>query len=152
MVVFIKEIKLKPIGIIHSPYKSRSAAPFQGIISNKKSTIEVFDEYIPALKDIETFNYIIIQYYAHEVTSFSLQTTTPWDTKSHGLFTTRSPYRPNSLLICVVKLIERSGNRLVVKYLDAIDGSPLIDIKPYLPGIDKKDDANSGWLEGKIKI
>ncbi|TFF90995.1 MAG: tRNA (N6-threonylcarbamoyladenosine(37)-N6)-methyltransferase TrmO [Promethearchaeota archaeon] len=150
--MFIKEIKVKPIGIIHSPYKSRSSAPFQGIVCEKKSTIEIFDEFAPALKDIEMFNYLLVQYYAHESIGYRLQSISHWDNKRHGLFTTRSPYRPNPILICVVKLIELTGNKLIVKFLDAIDKSPLIDIKPYLSKIDNKDDANNGWLKDKIKL
>ena len=75
---------------------------------------------------------------------------TPWDDAPHGVFATRSPRRPNPIGISVVKLIKRRGNVLVVSGIDAIDGTPLIDIKPFIPEFDSKN-ANSGWLEGKIR-
>ena len=146
------KIILNPIGVIRSPFKTRYSAPFQGTMSEKSSIIEIFDEFIPALKDIETYSHLIILYFAHESSGYHLQIITPWDTNLHGLFTTRSPNRPNSILSCVVELINRNNNKLVVKYLDAIDKSPLIDIKPYLPKFDSKNNVNSGWLEGKFQI
>ena len=83
-------------------------------------------------------------------TDFSLLVKTPWDTIPHGIFSTRSPHRPNPIGHAVVELVERKNNKIIVKGLDAIEGTPIIDIKPYVKSLDIKDDASSGWLEKGI--
>lgn len=143
-------MKLKPIGIIHSPYKTRAEAPPQG--KSDVLEIEIFEEYEEGLKDIETFSHIHVIYWMHKSKGYSLLITTPWNTKLHGLFATRTPNRPNPLGHSVVELIKRKGNILKVRGLDAIEGTPVIDIKPYVPRIDVKPEANSGWLGDKLKL
>ncbi|KPJ69358.1 MAG: tRNA-Thr(GGU) m(6)t(6)A37 methyltransferase TsaA [Syntrophobacter sp. DG_60] len=143
-------MKLKPIGIVHSPYKTRAEAPPQG--KSDILEIEIFKEYEEGLKDIETFSHLHVIYWMHKSKDYSLLITTPWDTKLHGLFATRTPNRPNPLGHSVVELIERKGNILKVRGLDAIEGTPVIDIKPYVPRIDVKPEANSGWLGDKLKL
>ena len=143
-------MKLKPIGIIHSPYKTRAKAPPQG--KSDVLEIEIFKEYEEGLKDIETFSHLHVIYWMHKSKGYSLLITTPWDTKLHGLFATRTPNRPNPLGHSVVELIERKGNILKVRGLDAIEGTPDIDIKPYVPRIDVKPKADSGWLGDKLKL
>lgn len=138
-------VDLKIIGVIHSPYKTTADAPRQG--SDEFSKIEIYGEYMSGLKDIEGFSHLHVFYWLHESQGFSLLVKTPWDTKSHGLFTTRSPHRPNPLGHAVVELVEQKGNILLVKGLDAIDGTPIIDIKPYVKKLDVKNDAVSGWAE-----
>ena len=78
---------------------------------------------------------------------YSLLVKTPWDSEPHGVFATRSPNRPNALGFSVVELIEREGNKLKVKGLDALEGTSLIDIKPYLPEIDAKANVRVGWVK-----
>ncbi len=143
-------MKLKPIGIIHSPYKTRAEAPPQG--KSDILELEIFKEYEEGLKDIETFSHLHVIYWMHKSKDYSLLITTPWDTKLHGLFATRTPNRPNPLGHSVVELIERKGNILKVRGLDAIEGTPVIDIKPYVPRIDVKPEADSGWLGDKLKL
>jgi len=143
-------LELKPIGIIHSPYKNAGAAPYQGYKSEQISQIEVFKEFEEGLKDIEGFSHIIIIYWFHKSQGYHLLVKTPWDDSLHGLFTTRSPHRPCPLGLTVVELIAREKNILKVKGLDAIDGTPLLDIKPYIPSIDEKIVVKPGWLEGKL--
>ncbi len=143
-------MKLKPIGIIYSPYKTRAEAPPQG--KSDVLEIEIFKEYEEGLKDIETFSHLHVIYWMHKSKGYSLLITTPWDTKLHGLFATRTPNRPNPLGHSVVELIERKGNILKVRGLDAIEGTPVIDIKPYVPRIDVKPEADSGWLGDKLKL
>ncbi|TFF86102.1 MAG: tRNA (N6-threonylcarbamoyladenosine(37)-N6)-methyltransferase TrmO [Promethearchaeota archaeon] len=145
-------MELKPIGTISSPYKRRSQAPFQGIANENESVIEIFDEFVPGLKNIEHYSHLYVLYYAHESKGYHLQTTTPWDTNLHGLFTTRSPYRPNPILVCVVELTKVDRNKLTVKYLDAIDGSPVIDIKPYFTFLDVKNNVKDGLIGKKLRF
>jgi tRNA-Thr(GGU) m(6)t(6)A37 methyltransferase TsaA len=129
-------MKLKPIGIISSPYKIKSDSPRQGRFSEKLSKITVFDEYLQGLQDIEKHEHLIILYGLDRAEDYRLKVIPPGKTKEQGLFSTRAPVRPNPIALCMVKLIEIGGNVLTVKWLDALDGSPLIDIKPFLPEID----------------
>lgn len=144
-------LELRPIGVIHSPYRSRGGAPHQGCGREEISEIELFKEFEEGLKDIEGFSHIILIYWFHKSQGYHLLVKTPWDTKLHGLFTTRSPNRPCPLGLCVVELVAREKNILKVKGLDAIDGTPLLDIKPYIPAIDEKVQVEIGWLKGKLK-
>ena len=143
-------LELKPIGIIHTPYHA-GQAPHQGSGRKEICQIELFKEFEEGLKDIERFSHIILIYWFHKSTGYHLLTVPSWDAKPHGLFTTRSPNRPCPLGLCVVELVAREKNILKVKGLDAIDGTPLLDIKPYFPSIDEKADVKLGWLEGKLK-
>lgn len=146
-------MKLEQIGVIHTPYKTLGECPCQTCKSELIAEIAVFKEYVEGLKDIEGFSHLIVLYWMHKSKGYSLLVRTPWDTELHGLFTTRSPNRPNPIGISIVRVIERKGNILRVKGIDAIDGTPLIDIKPYVPEFDEKEkrDVKIGWLEGKIK-
>jgi tRNA-Thr(GGU) m(6)t(6)A37 methyltransferase TsaA len=143
-------LELSPIGIIHSPYKDRGEAPYQGHRSKRISRIEVFKEFEEGLQDIEGFSHIIVIYWLHKSQRYHLLVKTPWDDIPHGLFTTRSPHRPCPLALTVAQLVARDRNILTVRGLDAIDGSPLLDIKPYVPAVDERSVVKSGWLEGKL--
>ena len=136
---------LKIIGVVHSPYKTTTDVPFQD--KDETSEIEIDREYLEGLKDIEGFTHVHVLYWLHESTGFSLLVNTPWDDTPHGLFTTRSPHRPNPIGHTVVELVEQKNNILKVKGLDAIEGTPVIDIKPYVKKFDIKNHAVSGWIE-----
>jgi len=139
----IKEIFIVPIGIVHSPYKERG--PFQGKYSDEICEIEIFPEYQEGLKDIETCSHLILLYWLDRARRDVLQTRTPHNTEIHGVFATRSPNRPNPIGFVVVRLIERKENILKVIGLDALDGTPVIDIKPYSSDLDAILDARIGW-------
>ena len=96
---------LIPIGLIHSPYKTRAEAPYQGRRSDQVCELELFGEYEEGLKDIEGFSHLVVLYYLHEAETYSLSVRTPWDSVPHGVFSTRSPNRPNPLGLSVVKLV-----------------------------------------------
>jgi len=145
-----QSLELRPIGIIHSPYKDREEAPYQGHKSEAISQIEVFKGFEEGLQDIEGFSHIIVIYWFHKSQGYHLLVKTPWDDVPHGLFSTRSPHRPCPLALTVVELVARKENILEVKGLDAIDGSPLLDIKPYIAAIDEGSVVKSGWLEDKL--
>ncbi len=140
---------VKPIGYVRSPYKKKEDTPFQGRFSSNLSTIIIFDEYAEALTDIELFNHLIVLYWANQASLKTLKVKTPHDDKLHGLFATRTLHRPNPIGFCVVELIERKGLQLIVRGLDAYDGSPVLDLKPYIPIFDCHLDANMGWLSNK---
>jgi len=138
-------MRLRLIGIIYSPHKNRQECLPQG--REEICWIEVFDRYAEGLKDIDGFSHLILLYGLHESKGYSLLVKTPWDSEPHGVFATRSANRPNALGFSVVELIERDGNKLKVKGLDALEGTPLIDIKPYLPEIDSKTNVRVGWVK-----
>lgn len=129
-------MKLKPIGLIHSPYKERQEAPRQGRLSDNEITLEIFPEYAPALKEIDKVSHIYVLYWGDRAKRNVLQSKTPFSEEPVGVFASRSPNRPNPLALCVADLICRDGNLLFVRGVDALDGSPLLDIKVYSSGID----------------
>jgi len=143
-------LELQPIGVIRCPYKNTEKAPYQGYRSEEISQIEIFKEFTEGLKDIEGFSYITVIYWFHKSQGYHLLVKTPWDDNLHGLFATRSPHRPCPLGLTVVELVAREKNILKVKGLDAVDGTPLLDIKPYIPEVDERSVAKLGWLEGKL--
>jgi formylmethanofuran dehydrogenase subunit E len=137
--------ELKIIGIVRSPYKTVEEAPHQG--TDEIVEIEIYKEYKEGLKDIEDFTHLHIFFWLHKSKGYKLIVNPPWDNKPHGVFTTRSPHHPNPIGYTVVKLIERKNNILIVKGLEAIDGTPVIDIKPYIKKLDLKNNVVSGWSE-----
>src|SRR4030043_1809493 len=143
-------LELKPIGIVHSPYKYSRPPLHQGCRSEEISRIEVFKEFEEGLQDIDGFSHILVIYWFHKSRGYHLLVKTPWDDIPHGHFATRSPHRPCPLGLTAVELVAREKNILKVKGLDAIDGTPLLDIKPCVPSIDEKSAIKLGWLEGKL--
>ena len=140
---------MRPIGVIRSPYRSMDEAPFQGRFSEEEAELEIFEEYAEGLKDVEASRYLILLYWGHLADRSVLQTVTPWGPEVRGVFACRSPSRPNPVEFCVVELLRREGKRLVVRGLDAVDGSTVVDIKPYSARIDSVPDAVIGWFEEK---
>jgi tRNA-Thr(GGU) m(6)t(6)A37 methyltransferase TsaA len=140
---------LEPIGVIHSPYREKEDTPFQGRHEIKEWTIEVFTKYEPGLLDIDACTHLFVLYWQDRSDREVLQTKTPWGPDLHGVFSTRSPNRPHPIGLCVVDLLERNGRFLKVRGLEALQGSPLIDIKPYSASIDAFPDARVGWGRGR---
>ena len=143
--------ELKPIGYIRSPYKTVESIPIQAYLSDTEGSVEILDEFKDGLKDIEGFSHILLLYVFHESRGFSLHVKPYLDTEERGLFATRYPSRPNPIGISVVKLLGRDDNILTIRGMDVIDGTPLLDIKPYVPRFDERMDARYGWLEDKLE-
>ena len=141
--------ELTAIGLVHSPYKTKDNAPPQGRNEMVTSTIEIFEQYEPALLDIDRCTHLFVLYWQDRGDRGVLQSRTHWGPEIHGVFSTRSPNRPNPIGLCVVDLVSQKGRFLEVKGLDALDGSPLIDIKPYSTGIDAVEGAQIGWHKDK---
>ena len=147
----MKEIKFKPIGIIHSPFREPKGTPIQPASAKGiKGTIEIFPEYAEGLKDIEGFSHIILIYHFHLSKPSSLIARPFMDNKPHGIFAIRGPSRPNPIGVSVVRLIKIKENFLYIQDLDIVDGTPLLDIKPYVPEFDKKEIVKIGWLTKNI--
>ena len=142
-------MELKPVGIIHSPYKHTGHVPRVHDDAGAISTIEVFDEFATGLQDIEGFSHIVVIYWFHRSKGYHLLVKPPGEDSMRGLFATRSPHRPCPLGLTVAELVSRKDNNLIVKGLDATDGTPLLDIKPYLPEDYDPHSVRIGWLEGR---
>jgi tRNA-Thr(GGU) m(6)t(6)A37 methyltransferase TsaA len=138
-------MELKPIGRIHSPYQNKKDAPRQGRLSDNLAIIEVFDEYTAGLKNVETLTNLFVLYWGDRSDRTVLQSVTPFGPEVTGVFSSRSPNRPNPIALCIVDVISIEGNRLTVRGLDALDGSPLLDIKAYSGSLDSIPDAKVGW-------
>lgn len=142
------EIKYNPIGIIHSPFKEPKGTPIQAAAAKGiDGKVEVFSEYIDGLKDIEGFSYIILIYNFHLSKKSSLIVKPYMDNNTHGVFSTRAPSRPNSIGISIVRLIGVDKNILNIRDVDIVEGTPLLDIKPYVPEFDTRKADKIGWLE-----
>ncbi len=142
---------VKQIGVIHTPYKKLSNVPIQGVLKPEVTGIlEVFPEYEDGLKDIEGFSHIILLYYFHLAEKVELQRKPFLDDKEHGIFSIRAPNRPNPIGFSVVRLLRKEQNKLYISEIDMLDGTPLIDIKPYVTKLDIRIDAIDGWLKNKL--
>ena len=147
----MNEIKYKPIGIIHSPFKIPKGTPIQPTAARDlDGTIKIFHEYVEGLDDLEGFSHIILIYNFHLAKKSSLKVKPYMDDKMHGVFATRSPSRPNSIGISIVRLVRINGNIFYIKDVDILDGTPLLDIKPYVPDFDIRKTDKIGWLERRI--
>jgi tRNA-Thr(GGU) m(6)t(6)A37 methyltransferase TsaA len=147
----VNKIQFIQIGTVHTPFKEAKGTPIQpGAAAGIEGTIEVFQEYSEGLKDLEGFSHIILVYHFHRVRNTSLEIIPFMDDKKHGIFSTRAPNRPNPIGISVVRLTGIEGNILHVKNLDILDGTPLLDIKPYIPEFDLQAVDGKGWLENNI--
>jgi len=147
----MNEIKYKPIRVIHSPFKEPKGTPIQPAgAKGINGTVEVFPEYAEGLKDVEGFSHIILIYHFH-LSKRSLLKVKPYmDNELHGVFAMRGPSRPNPIGISVVRLIKIKENILHIQDVDIVDGTPLLDIKPYVPEFDIREAEKIGWLEKNV--
>ncbi|KAA6457281.1 tRNA (N6-threonylcarbamoyladenosine(37)-N6)-methyltransferase TrmO [Acidobacteria bacterium AB60] len=137
----------KPIGFVRSPYSQPGDVPRGlGAKHDAEGTIEVLREFEPGLLDIEGFSHLFVIWVFDRSDRVELTGPTPIDHKEHGVFATRSPFRPNPVALTVVELLRREGGTLHVKGLDMLDGTPVLDIKPYLSGI-AAEKLRRGWLD-----
>ena len=150
----MEDVVLRPIGIIHSGFKETKGTPIQPASGMKvKGTIEIFPEYAEGLDDISGFSHLILIYYFHRSFGFKLKVKPFLDENLHGVFATRAPFRPNPVGLSVVKLVSLNKNILEIENIDILDGTPLLDIKPFVPDFDAVEDATIGWVaKSKNKI
>lgn len=142
------KIELTPIGTIHTPFTNRKKMPIQPAGgSGTEGTVTVFDNYRAGLQDLDGFSHIILLYYFHLSTDYSLTVIPFMDTVPRGLFSTRAPKRPNQIGLSVVELVSLEECTLRVRNIDILDGTPLLDIKPYVPEFETDGEVRTGWLE-----
>ncbi len=142
----MKEIIYKPIGIVHSSYKEKKDVPIQGMYANgSNGVVEVFAEYEEALKDVDGFSHLILLYHFHRSDGPLLLQKPFLDKEVRGMFSIRHFNRPNPIGISIVKLNAVKERFLDVTDVDILDGTPLLDIKPYVPEFDMRSGVGTGW-------
>jgi len=141
-------ITLNPIGTIHTPFKKRGGMPIQPAgAAGVKGTVEVFADYQAGLKDLDGFSHVTLLFFLHRSRGFDLEVIPFMDTRPRGLFATRAPRRPNPIGLSTVQLDRVEGGILHIRNVDILDGTPLLDIKPYVPEFDSPKQIRTGWLE-----
>jgi formylmethanofuran dehydrogenase subunit E len=137
----------QPIGVFRTPYLTTEAIPKTlGQAPTAEATIEIDPAYEDGLLDIERFSHLFVIFAFHLSTAKPLRVYPPGQTAERGVFATRSPHRPNAIGILTVALLKRTGTKLFVKGVDVVDGTPILDIKPYLGHFDCRPEATLGWL------
>lgn len=138
----------RPIGVLHTPFLEPAGMPIQPTgAAGVHGTAEVFAEFVEGLQDLEGFSHLILLYHFHRVPAPRLTVTPFLDEQSRGVFATRAPTRPNAIGLSIVRLLRREGCVLYLENADMLDGTPLLDIKPYVPAFDAADIERVGWLE-----
>jgi tRNA-Thr(GGU) m(6)t(6)A37 methyltransferase TsaA len=143
----MEQITYKPIGIIHSPFSQIENMPIQpSAAKGIKGKIVIDEEYVEGLSDLDGFSHIYLIYHLHLSKSFNLKVVPFLDDQERGVFSTRAPKRPNPIGISIVKLIKIDENVLEIENVDIVDGTPLLDIKPYVQEMESVDQIRIGWL------
>jgi tRNA-Thr(GGU) m(6)t(6)A37 methyltransferase TsaA len=138
---------VEPIGIIHSPFTEIENMPIQPKgAADVEGTVHIHESYVEGLKDLEGFSHIYLIYLFHKAERISLTVTPFMDSTERGVFATRSPLRPNHIGLSIVQLVKIENGILTVRGIDVLDGTPLLDIKPYIRNFDSVDESLSGWM------
>ncbi len=143
------EFVMKPIGTIRTPFTETKGMPIQPAFSRAIGRVEVLSEYVEGLQDLESFSHVILIYVLHRSEGYLLRVKPFLDDVEHGLFATRYPCRPNPIGLSTVRLLARRGAVLEVEGIDVLNGTPLLDIKPYVPDFDAKTEARAGWYDSR---
>ncbi|HPX11506.1 MAG TPA: tRNA (N6-threonylcarbamoyladenosine(37)-N6)-methyltransferase TrmO [Syntrophales bacterium] len=145
-----KTFVCRPIGIIHSPFRDTDGMPIQTTgARGVPGTIAVDERYREGLRDLDGFSHLILLYHFHLSRGYSLVVKPFLDDSERGLFATRAPRRPNPIGLSVVRLVRVEGTLLHVEDVDIVDGTPLLDLKPFVPLFDDRQDVKTGWLDGR---
>ena len=143
-----RQITYQAIGTIHSPFRDIRGMPIQPTgAAGIQGSVDVLPQFVEGLRDLAGFSHIILVYHFHLVREVRLTVTPFLDSQSRGLFATRAPKRPNPIGLSVVKLLGVDGHRLEIENVDIVDGTPLLDIKPYVPQFDHHLADRVGWLQ-----
>ena len=141
-------IEYCPIGIVRSPHETTTGTPIQPSRARGiEGTVEINEEYVEALSDLDGFSHIILICHLHRASDFKLKVVPYLDTELRGLFATRAPSRPNPIGLSVVRLLGVDGRVLRIEGVDLLDGTPVLDIKPYVCDFDDQTEVRCGWLD-----
>lgn len=137
-----------PVGVIHTPFKELENMPIQPSgAAGVRGTVEVFPEFAEGLKDLDGFSHLLLLYHFHGSRGYKLTVIPFLDSEPRGVFATRAPRRPNPIGLSIVRLLQIKECSLDIENVDILDGTPLLDIKPYVPEFDHPEDCSIGWLE-----
>jgi tRNA-Thr(GGU) m(6)t(6)A37 methyltransferase TsaA len=143
------EVRYHAIGVIHSPFTDRKGMPIQPTSrASAPGVAEIFPEFVEGLRDLDGFSHVILLYHMHRAREASLIVTPFLDDETRGVFATRAPARPNPIGLSIVEVREVEGGRLHLANVDVLDGTPLLDVKPYVPEFDRPRHVRTGWLGG----
>ena len=144
------EIVFSPIGRLETPFDDIADMPIQpSVLADTRGKAVLHEEFAPGLKDLDGFSHIILLFLLHKISGYLLEVVPFMDTLPHGIFATRSPKRPNRIGMSIVRVESVEGNIVHFKGVDMLNGSPLLDIKPYYSYFDQQTQVRNGWLEGK---
>jgi tRNA-Thr(GGU) m(6)t(6)A37 methyltransferase TsaA len=142
------EVTYHPIGILHTPFRDLRDMPIQPTgRASAPGTAEIFAEYAEGLRDLDGFSHVILLYHLHQVLRAELRVVPFLGSEPRGVFATRAPSRPNPIGLSIVSLLRIEGCTLHLGNVDILDGTPLLDVKPYVPAFDRPERARAGWLE-----
>ena len=152
--LYALNVTFEPIGFVRSPYKEKRDAPRQGVVSGAEGTIELLPKsgFLHALEDLDGFERIIVIFHFHEVEGWRPKVQPPRSSARRGVFATRSPHRPNPIGFSIVRLQKIDGLVLHIAEIDMLDGTPVLDIKPYVPYADAFPNARAGWLDEEARV
>ena len=137
-----------PIGFVHSPFTDIAGMPIQpGGARGVRGSVEIYPRFCAGLKDLDGFSRIILLYAFHRCHGYALEITPFLDLTPRGVFATRAPKRPNAIGLSIVRLVGINGSTISIEDVDILDGTPVLDIKPYVPAFDSYADAKAGWLD-----
>jgi tRNA-Thr(GGU) m(6)t(6)A37 methyltransferase TsaA len=146
------DIIYKPIGIIHTSYRDRQGTPRQAIGASKQhGIIEVFYNFYEGLDDLHEYSHLLVLFHMHMLESFQMKVFPSWTNKPRGVFSSVAPHRPNPIGVSVVNIDDIKENEIYISGVDMVDGSPVLDIKPYIPNLFPKENIKLGWYDGHIE-
>ena len=146
------QLTIYPIGVVHSPYTACKDIPIQGIFNSEvEAWVELREEYVEGLRDLDEFSHAILIYYFHLSQKEQTQGKPFLEEEKHGIFAIRSPHRPNHIGLSIVRTKRIERNRLYFTEVDVLDGTPLLDIKPYVKYFDQRENVVSGWLDNHFE-
>jgi len=147
----MEPVTYQPIGVIRTPFTDIEGMPIQAsAAAGVPGRIELDARFAEGLRDIDGFSHLVLIYHLHRMTDQRLTVTPFLDVSPHGIFATRSPARPNPIGLSTVRLISVAGAALEIEDVDMLDGTPLLDLKPYVPAFDDRENARIGWFSGRL--
>jgi tRNA-Thr(GGU) m(6)t(6)A37 methyltransferase TsaA len=144
-------VTFRPIGVIRTPFADAAGMPIQAVAAaGIAGSIELDPAYAEGLADLDGFSHLVLLYHLHRIDSARLTVIPFLDDQPHGVFATRSPARPNPIGLSTVRLVGIEGTTIRIEDVDILDGTPLLDIKPYVPQLDDRAEPRIGWLSGRV--